>query len=189
MYLVDTGYGIFGAKDIARDMENAVFLGLFRWASGDPTRELYYLKGQNYEVDSLLVEKGKVTELMQVSYSLEDRKTRMREVRSLLKASRVVGCDKLTVLTCGEEELEWWGLKGRVRFVPLWKWLLGVRWAPNCVGWGDRSARSRASDKGEHVRGFLGRTSLTRPRAAILAELPPALEHLPVYGILNFVLC
>ena len=127
MYLVDTGYGIFGAKDIARDMENAVFLGLFRWASGDPTRELYYLKGQNYEVDSLLVEKGKVTELMQVSYSLEDRKTRMREVRSLLKASRVVGCDKLTVLTWGEEELEWWGLKGRVRFVPWWKWLLGVR--------------------------------------------------------------
>ncbi len=64
MYLVDTGYGIFGAKDIARDMENAVFLELFRWASGDPTRELYYLKGQNYEVNFVLVEKGKVTELM-----------------------------------------------------------------------------------------------------------------------------
>ncbi len=130
IYLVDTGYGIFGAKDIARDMENAVFLELFRWASVDPTRELYYWRGQNYEVDFVLVEKGRVSELLQVSYSLEGRKTRLREVRSLLKASKVIGCNRLTILTWneeGEEELEWWGLRGRIRFIPLWKWLLGVK--------------------------------------------------------------
>ncbi len=130
LYLVDTGYGNFGAKDISRDMENAVFLELFRWTSAHPLRRIYYWRSRtDHEVDFVLVEKGKIAELLQVSFSLSGERTKSREVRSLLKASRVLGCKKLEIITWeeeGEEELEWWGNRGKVRFIPLWKWLLKI---------------------------------------------------------------
>ena len=55
------------------------------------------------------------------------QRRKKREIKALLKASKDLGCANLLVLTEGyegEEESEWYGIKGVVRFVALWKWLL-----------------------------------------------------------------
>jgi predicted AAA+ superfamily ATPase len=44
-----------------------------------------------------------------------------------LKAGEELRCKNLLVITSnkeGEEEFEWFGIKGKVKFIPLWKWLL-----------------------------------------------------------------
>lgn len=128
IYLVDTGYGNFGAKSISRDMENAVFLELYRRHVNDPTAELYYWKdGSGHEVDFVVVKEGRVRELIQVAYSLEEEKTVSREIRSLLKAKKVLKCGDLKIITWKDEwerRLSWWGESGVVRAIPLWRWLL-----------------------------------------------------------------
>ncbi len=43
-------------------------------------------------------------ELIQVTLSLEDRKTRDREVRALLLAARQLNAKKLTIITLNQEE-------------------------------------------------------------------------------------
>lgn len=54
-------------------------------------------------------------------------KTREREMRSLLKASRGLRCDNLLLLTEseeGEESLSWHGLSGKITLRPVRSWLL-----------------------------------------------------------------
>ncbi len=71
-----------------------------------------------------------LVELIQVCRTLDDPKTRDREIRALLKAGEELRCQNLLVLTTDQDEsqiVEWFGLKGEVRFLPLWKWLLAVK--------------------------------------------------------------
>jgi len=82
---------------------------------------------QGDEVDFAVKQGVRVTQLIQVCYSLESPRTKAREVRALLKASHELGCDSLLVLTDseeGEERASWFGMDGTIRFVPLWRWLL-----------------------------------------------------------------
>lgn len=128
IYLIDTGYGNFGAKSVSRDMENAVFLELYRRYVNDLTAELYYWKGgSGHEVDFVVVKEGRVRELIQVAYSLEEERAVSREVRSLLKAKELLNCGDLKIITWNDEwerKFSWWGESGVVRAIPLWKWLL-----------------------------------------------------------------
>lgn len=43
-----------------------------------------------------------------------------------LQAGRELACDRLLVLTAdtdAEQEVEWYGMRGRVRLRPIWRWL------------------------------------------------------------------
>ncbi|KPU63597.1 ATPase [Thermococcus sp. EP1] len=130
LYLIDTGLSIFGSKDLGRDMENVVFLELLRRTSGNPAMKVTYWKSsQGHEVDFVISEHGRVNELIQVSVKTIDEKTRRRELLALLHASEKLGCEKLTLITLDEEGIEdisLYGMKGRVKMVPLVKWLLGL---------------------------------------------------------------
>ncbi|ASJ02759.1 ATPase [Thermococcus profundus] len=123
VYLVDTGLSIFSKKDVARDMENAVFLELLRrkhyW---EPEWELYYYGGSGErKVDFLLAKEGRPVELIQVTFSLSE--SLEREVSALISAGKAVGCRRLTIVTWDEEEMiEKDGM--RISVVPLWKFLL-----------------------------------------------------------------
>ncbi|MBI2629533.1 hypothetical protein HYW76_00360 [Candidatus Pacearchaeota archaeon] len=58
---------------------------------------------------------------------ISDINTKQREIRALLKASKDLECKNLSIITENyesEEEAEWFDLKGKIKFVPLWKWLL-----------------------------------------------------------------
>ena len=125
IYLIDIGFGIFGKKEVARDMENCVFLELLRRKSYyEPLLEIYYWKDyQQKEVDFVIKEGLKIKQLIQVTYASNRDEIDKRELRSLLKASELLKCKDLLVITWDFEAKE--EFKGRkIKFVPLWKWLL-----------------------------------------------------------------
>ncbi|AAL81082.1 DUF4143 domain-containing protein [Pyrococcus furiosus DSM 3638] len=114
-----------GVKDTGHRIENIVALELLRRKYyQEPRLEIRYWMDSKGEVDFVVLTGFEVKELIQVSYSIDDIETKQREVGALLRASRLLKCNNLTVVTWDYEGTEVYKGK-RVRFVPLWKWLLG----------------------------------------------------------------
>ena len=106
------GFGV--SRNIGRIFENIVLVELVR-----RKKEVYYYKDhQQREVD-FVVKEGKVKQLIQVCYDITNIKTKERELDGLTRASRQLRCNDLLVITNDYESIE-----GKVRFIPLWKWLL-----------------------------------------------------------------
>lgn len=94
-----------------------------------PRLETYYWRDPHgKEVDFVVRDGVDTTALIQVCYDLEGLGTREREYNPLVKASRELGCDDLTVLTWDELDEEEYEGK-RIKLVPLWRWLLGLETA------------------------------------------------------------
>ena len=131
-YGIDTGMittlSLQAGNDSGRLYENIVALELLRRRAWHTDRELYYWKtAEQEEIDFVLREGKKVVQLIQVCYDLRDETTRSREIRALLKASKALRCKNLIIITAEEEQEQkamWFGLQGKVKIIPLWKWLL-----------------------------------------------------------------
>ena len=122
VYLNDNGFvNISGDKERGRQMENAVFLELLR-RKGD--YDIFYWKDyQQREVDFVISANGKPTSLVQVTYASHKDELEERERSSLLLASEQLRCNNLLVITWDYEAEE--KINGKkIKFVPLWKWLL-----------------------------------------------------------------
>ncbi|OGY55466.1 MAG: hypothetical protein A2912_01540 [Candidatus Buchananbacteria bacterium RIFCSPLOWO2_01_FULL_40_23b] len=132
LYCIDTGMsravGVQSGRDEGHLVENVVAIELFRRQSSSADVEMYYWKNTlQEEVDFVIRERGKITQLIQVCVSLEKEDTKQREIRALLKASKDLRCKNLSIITLdsgGEEEVEWFGIKGKIKYIPIWKWLL-----------------------------------------------------------------
>jgi len=129
IYLIDVGFGLFGHKDISRDMENIVFLELLRRKYYENVLQeiFYYQDSQGHEIDFLIKEGSNVKELIQVTYASSFDEIASREYRALIKALELFKGAKLTIVTWDYEDsklVKWFGKEASVRFVPLWKWLL-----------------------------------------------------------------
>jgi predicted AAA+ superfamily ATPase len=133
IYIVDNGFYYFiktkTTRDIGKLMENLVFVNLRR--KYKENEELFYYKTKNnYEIDFLIKEKNQIKELINVSYANSYDEINKREIRALLHAKEELNLsDKipLTIITWDyedEKEISWFGKKGRIMFIPLWKWLL-----------------------------------------------------------------
>ncbi len=110
-------------NNLGRLYENTVAVELKR-----REKESYYWKNvEKEEVDFVIKEGLKINQLIQVCYDITDPDTKKREIKALLKASKDLKCNNLLLINqnySGEEDLEWFGIKRRVKFIPLWKWLL-----------------------------------------------------------------
>ena len=135
VYICDLGLSsiLSFKQDIGKKMENVVFLELKRRENTKPLQEVYYYKTrEGYEVDFLIKEGMEIKELMQVCYANSYEEIPEREIRALLHAKEELNLGDevpLTVITWDYEdarEVEWWRKRGKIRFVPLWKWLLQV---------------------------------------------------------------
>ena len=107
-------------------MENLVAIALHELELAGSLNLYYWKNAQQQEVDFVLHKSGKVVVLIQVCTDLEDEKTRRREVNALLTAGRDLACKKRIILTMDEETTkteEWFGIKGDIQYIPLWKWL------------------------------------------------------------------
>ena len=125
IYVCDVGVPkVLGfSKDVGKKMENCVFLELMRRTNQVPLLKVYYWKDyQHSEVDFVVTKSMKVKQLIQVCYNMDDN-TKEREVKSLLKAGELMKCKDLLVITWDMENEEKYGNK-KIRFIPLWKWLL-----------------------------------------------------------------
>lgn len=128
VYSIDTGLsnaiGFRFSENTGRLAENIVFIELKRRQTFTPDLELFYWKDIHHrEVDFVLKEGTKVTQLIQVCWNVEDPKTKERETRSLAKAIDELKAQDALVITEeyeGEEKVR----DHSIRFMPLWKWLI-----------------------------------------------------------------
>ena len=111
-----------------RITENAV--GARLWVEAQKIGgEIFYWRERDREVDFIVKDGLKIRELIQVCYNTIDIKTKERETRALIKASKELKCNNLIVITEDyekEENIEWFGTKRMIKFIPLWKWLSNI---------------------------------------------------------------
>ena len=126
VFLNDPGIANYGRttkfdEEIGKLMENAVFLELKR----KKLETFYWRDYQGNEVDFVVKEGLKVKQLIQVTYANDRDEIREREIKDLMKSSELLKCKDLLCITWdyeGEEKI-----KGKkVKFVPLWKWLMNI---------------------------------------------------------------
>ncbi len=128
VYVCDLGFSrILGfSQDIGKKMENTVFLQLLRYLNINPLTSIYFFKSmQSLEVDFVVKEGARIKQLIQVTYATGRDEVDKREIKSLLKASELLKCKDLLVLTWDYEAVEEIKKK-KVKFIPLWKWLLNI---------------------------------------------------------------
>ena len=122
VYCIDTG--LINAiipkfsENIGNFYENIVAVELRR-----KNKEIYYWKNENGEVDFIVKDGLKIKELIQVCYDIKDEKTKKREIKSLMDASKELKCNNLIVITDDygkEENID----NKRIKYITLWEWLL-----------------------------------------------------------------
>lgn len=129
IYVVDNG--IINSKSFkftentGRLYENIVAIELEKQKLRGNLEYFYYQK--DYEVDFVIKKGREIEKLIQVCYNVEEFNTKEREIRGLMHASRDLNCDKLIIITEEYEDVEkveWHGIRGEIRYIPLMKWLL-----------------------------------------------------------------
>ncbi|MCK4492274.1 MAG: ATP-binding protein, partial [Candidatus Altiarchaeales archaeon] len=103
IYCIDNGFVYAKAfrfsPDIGRLYENAVAIELKKLEING-VADIYFWKNPQQEEVDFVVKKGlKVDQLIQVCYDINDVKTKEREIRALLKASKELRCKNLQVIT------------------------------------------------------------------------------------------
>ena len=120
-YCIDTG--LLNAKkisttiDTGRIMENIVAIELRR-----RNQQLYYYMIDNkYEVDFLILNNNKISEILQVVN--DEKEIPKRELSSGIQACKKLHCNKLKIITWNKEAIQRKG-KLEIKYIPLWKWLI-----------------------------------------------------------------
>jgi len=125
-YLGDTGflYAISGRKDKGRVFENAVFLEMKRRLQ--PQQEINYWKNkEGAEVDFIVREGLRTTEIINVVYDLSDEKTKRREIKGLVACAKECNLKDSLLITRNIEGTE--VIDGvKISYIPLWRWLLNA---------------------------------------------------------------
>ncbi|MEM5832543.1 MAG: ATP-binding protein [Candidatus Aenigmatarchaeota archaeon] len=122
VYSIDTGLssivGFRVSKDVGRFMENVAFLELKR-----RDKEVFYLKINDNEVDFVIKEGLNIKQLIQVTYASNKDEIEKREIKALIKASEILKCKDLLIITWDyEDEIK---INSKtIKCIPLWKWLL-----------------------------------------------------------------
>ena len=124
LYVVDSGIvnELTNIFDMGKVMENVVFIELIRRLNSTGKFRINYWKeygkADGLEVDFVISSGMEISELINVTYAGSEGEIRDREIKSLIKASKELGCNKLTIIT-------WDYLKeGEINYIPLWYWLL-----------------------------------------------------------------
>lgn len=107
MYLIDTALLTAQDNNLTGDntgwrLENIIYLELLRRRRLEYFDVYYYRKG--YEIDFILSSGLNINELIQVSAFVDNSKTFTRECSALIKGSKELKCDNLTLITLGESK-------------------------------------------------------------------------------------
>ena len=124
VYTIDNGIrnkvALRFSTDKGRFLENMVFIELRR-----RQKKFYFYKtSKNLEIDFLYNENEQV-HLLQVSYGLDDLKTREREIKAIVDAAGELPQTKNLLLTYNEEDTLV-DNNVEIKILPVWKWLLGI---------------------------------------------------------------
>lgn len=109
--------GFHTSDDKGRLLENLVFIELKRRGL-----EVYYHLNK-HECDFVIKEKNKITECIQVCWSLPERETKSREFLGLAEAMELYNLNTGLLLTDAEEDSVTFNNK-TIIIKPVWKWML-----------------------------------------------------------------
>ena len=112
------------SNDNGKNLENTVFMQLNRMKL--PSDKISYYQGDS-ECDFVFQRGDSVAQLIQVTWSMAVENTREREIKGLLEASVVTGCNNLLIVTKDEETVITQEDK-QINIVPAWKLLLQDDW-------------------------------------------------------------
>ena len=123
-YCIDTGLRnavcFRFRENLGQLAENCVYLELRR-----RKKEVYYWNDRYNEVDFVVKEGLRVSELIQVCWNLMDKHTKKREVKGIMRGMEEFGLERGLIISENYEGIETSGDK-KIIYVPLWKWLLGI---------------------------------------------------------------
>ena len=121
--LMDGRADAMAGENLGWRLESIVFVELLR-RNRLLERDVYYYKdAQGYEADFVVCKGSKVEEIYQVCYDMSKEKTRTREIRGLLTASKHTGCNNLFLIT--DTQREDLTADGRnIKILPAYEWLL-----------------------------------------------------------------
>jgi predicted AAA+ superfamily ATPase len=129
IYCIDTGLGnVIGYKlseNKGRQIENLVAIELLRKISYKIGNfEIFYWKDyQQHEVDFVIKSGSDINQLIQVTYASSKDEIDKREIKALIKASDLLKCKNLLIITWDyEDEIK--ANNKTIKCLPLWKWLL-----------------------------------------------------------------
>ncbi len=129
LYVIDGmwNFSLNVGKNKGRILENMVFLELRKKGLFE-NENIFYIRGQNYEVDFLILDDEDNKELIQVCYELNET-NKDRELGAFEKAINNLRLRnvKLKVITYNDEGFEKITIGGKeytVEIVPFWKWSL-----------------------------------------------------------------
>lgn len=121
--LMDKRQDSFAGENIGWRLETLVFIELLR-RNRPLARDIYYYKSADgYEADFVVCRGNRVEEIYQVCYDMSKEKTRKRELRGLLSASKETRCNNLYLITDFQRE-ELTIDDKTVRIVPAYEWML-----------------------------------------------------------------
>lgn len=105
------------SEDKGKAIEQVVFLEMKRRG-----KEIYFYR-ERYECDFVVKEGNSVSEVIQVSHTLADEKTKKRELRGIVDACKEFGLKRGIIITSDtSEDFEVERIK--IHAVPLYQWLL-----------------------------------------------------------------
>lgn len=85
--------------------------------------DVFYYRDKQCEVDSIVTSRGKVEQLIQVSYDISSEKTLNRETNGLIRAAKPFKCNNLLIINFDtEQEIKKKGYN--IRVVPAAEWLV-----------------------------------------------------------------
>jgi uncharacterized protein len=115
------------SENKGRFLENLVAIELFRrkgyWFND---WFIFYWKDyQQNEVDFVIKDRLKIDQLIQVTYASGKDEVERREINALIKASKLLKCKNLLIITWDYKDEVMIGNK-KIVFKPLWEWLIKV---------------------------------------------------------------
>jgi len=125
IYLNDIAFlNLFTLENFGKRMENIVYLELVRKKREQPLLKINYWKtSDGKEVDFIIKKNEKIKQAIQVCYNMAGKRTKEREMKSLLECLDYFKLTEGLIITKNTKSEEIINKK-RIKTIPIWQWLL-----------------------------------------------------------------
>lgn len=126
-YVIDVAFmnkreNALAGENLGWRLETIVYLELRRRIRTEE-EDIYYFDNGNTEADFIVCNGNKATGVYQVSYNIENPKTRRREVNGAITAAKTTKCNDVYILTDHQSEtIVQNGIK--IKAMPVWEWIV-----------------------------------------------------------------
>ncbi len=115
----------FANENLGWRMETIVYLELRRRAVS-VSQDVYYYADRTAEADFIVCDGNIARAVYQVTYSMENDKTRKRELRGAVAAAKAAKCSDIYIITDHETGKVTSAEGYEIKIIPIWEWLVEV---------------------------------------------------------------